>query len=257
MTSWPHRAHPLEPKPGTVSVLRFGLDYPDPIIQRMAELLAEDELARADRFAFPRLRGRYVAGRAALRIGLGSMLGIPARDVVIAYGPNGKPTLADSRSPLRFNLSHAGGVALLAITALGDVGIDIEAIDPSLELDTIAERMFSARELAAYLDHDPVARVGAFFRCWTRKEAFIKATGEGLAARLDGFDVTLSKDETRLLRLFGLNDPGDWTLLDLPTGPGFTGALAIHAPEVRLSRFAWEPVNALNDRGGLLRTAGA
>lgn len=189
-------------------------------------LLSPDERARADRFLFPQDRAAFAAARAWLRRILAGYLGRDPAGLRFGYGPDGKPHLAGSPS-LRFNLSHSGGRAALAVASGREVGIDIEAIRPVEP--HIAGRVFAAGEIRTWSALPPADRLAAFFRCWTRKEAYLKALGTGLGTtRLDSFEVSLAPgDPPAVLAVDG--DPraaAEWRVADIDLGPGFVGALA-------------------------------
>jgi 4'-phosphopantetheinyl transferase len=191
-------------------------------------VLSSDERDRAKRFRFDKHRRLFVLARSVLRGFLGRYLGVAAPDVLFAYGPEGKPSLAVD-CQIRFNVSHSGNRALYAFTLGCELGVDIEEIRPLPDLESIARSMFSAeesRELAAISEPQ---RTEAFFNCWTRKEAFIKAVGCGLSVPLDGFRVTMHPEE--LPRLVHMeSDPieaASWALYHLKPSRGYVGALAV------------------------------
>ncbi len=147
-----------------------------------------------------------------------------------AYTTYGKPLLADETgaSGLRFNLTHSHGLALLAVTRGREIGVDVERIRDNLEGEKLAERFFSPREVAALRSLPPELRREAFFHCWTRKEAYIKAVGKGLSLPLDQFDVTLHPGEPAAL-LATRHDSEEaqrWSMRSLAPGEGYVGALA-------------------------------
>jgi 4'-phosphopantetheinyl transferase len=189
---------------------------------RRRALLTAAETARADRFVQDRDRVRYVSGRWRLREILSDLVGTAAPALPLTAGPNGKPFLPGGPA---FNLSHAAGWAVLVVTANPKVwlGVDIEGgrpVYPGLD-----ERAFAPEERAALHAVDAASRDGAFFRGWTRKEAVVKATGEGLRANLAGFAVTLDRDQPRLLRFDG-DSPAAWRLHDFDPGHDLSGAIA-------------------------------
>src|SRR5262249_7235080 len=159
------------------------LRAPDSVTARYAELLAADESSRAGRFAFDHLRHSFTLARGAMRILLGHCLNAPPESIVFAYGAKGKPSLA-APSRVRFNTSHSGDLALFAATLDCELGVDIEHARAMPDLEEIATRFFSAEEKSDLLALPPDQREAAFFRCWTRKEAYIKAIGDGLAVPL-------------------------------------------------------------------------
>jgi 4'-phosphopantetheinyl transferase len=190
-----------------------------------SQLLSPDERERAARFAMAHIRHRFIAARAFLRTTLAECLDRDPAELQFGYGSHGKPFLIDA--DLRFNLSHSGGWAALAVARGHEVGIDIEQIRPDRALDDLARRFFSAREWAALRALPEAERCPAFFRCWTRKEAFIKLIGEGLSFPLDEFDVTLRSDEpTALLSVRGQSDTR-WAMHDVAAPTGFAAALAV------------------------------
>jgi 4'-phosphopantetheinyl transferase len=215
-----------------VDIWRVWLDRSAAIVDDFAGHLSTDELARAARFRFPEHRAHFIVRRASLRMILASYLGgsAPSR-VAFTDGARGKPSLAEPAGPstLRFNVSHSHHLALVAVTRAGEVGVDVERLHPLDDLAQLAARNFSAWENAALRSLPAPARSPAFFLCWTRKEAFIKAAGEGLARRLDGFSVSLTPGEpARFVSIEG--DPGElarWSVFDLAPAPGYAGALVV------------------------------
>ncbi|MBI1220618.1 MAG: 4'-phosphopantetheinyl transferase superfamily protein [Rhodobacteraceae bacterium] len=189
-----------------------------------ATILSAAEQARADRFVHLRDAVAYRAAHVRLRQILGGYVGCDPAALVFTESGNGKPELAQGPA---FNLSHSGGWAALAVTPAPRLGVDIEAhrtVEPE-----VAERFFSRAE-----QHDlaPLAGVAwrdAFFRCWTRKEAFVKAVGAGLSLPLDSFDVTILPGDAPCIRRLAGGRAEDWTLIDLPLGAGFAGAVVVEA----------------------------
>jgi 4'-phosphopantetheinyl transferase len=216
---------------GEVHLWRFRLDAPADRLDALAETLSADERARADRFAFDVHRLRFVAARGRLREVLGRYLGAPPASLRFAYGPHGKPELRDAPG-LRFNLSHSGSAALLAVSPDRPVGVDLEEARPLADFESLADRVFSPRERRALDALPPSGRLAAFYLGWTRKEAYLKALGDGLARPLDRFSVSLSPGEpARLLDAFGdPEEPARWSLLDVTPWPGFAACLAAPGP---------------------------
>jgi len=199
--------------------------------ESLAGLLSADERERAGRFAFERDRRRYIVARARLRQLLGERLGAAPESLRFVYKPHGKPALArcPGQRDLRFNVSHCGEVAAYAFAEGREVGVDIEELRELPDADDIAMRFFSRRERGAYLRLPVRQRPQGFFNCWTRKEAFIKALGEGLSHPLESFDVSLVPGKpARLLRVGRIPASRcDWTLRSFVPGSGLVGAVAL------------------------------
>lgn len=220
--SWEHPDSNMSLPGDAVHLWAAALDQPDSLLTDMEHTLSPDEIARADRFAFPHLRRQYVAARGILRDILARYLGVSAAGLQFIYGAEGKPSLVDDR--LHFNLSHSQGIVVYAITSPArEVGVDIEYARRSLsDLEGLAARTFSRNETAALMNLPPAQRQQAFFNCWTRKEAYIKALGKGLSYPLEEFDVSLRPGDTaRLLRVAiqpAEVDRWRYEVLDLPGG---------------------------------------
>jgi 4'-phosphopantetheinyl transferase len=193
--------------------------------------LSPDELVRADRYVFPRHGQHYVLARAALRQVLGAALGAAPESLAFRYAAHGKPQLAGAHadSGLEFNVSHSGAVALIGWAFGAALGVDIEALRQTSDRDALVRRYFSAAENATYFALAAHLRQQAFFDCWSRKEALVKALGQGLSYPLKDFDVSLHPDEpARLQRL--KSQPGEasgWCLTALPVAEGYAAALVI------------------------------
>jgi 4'-phosphopantetheinyl transferase len=198
--------------------------------QDLQGILARDEVARASRFHLEDDRRRYIKCRGALRILLGRYLEMPPAEICFRYENNGKPEMAtpqDSRG-LRFNVSHSGGLALIAVGSGRGIGVDIEMVRPRLDFLDIAKRFFSTREVQAILKLRENKRQEAFVACWTRKEAFLKATGVGMSYPLTEFSVTVDPlGPAALCEVRGDSDiVNRWSLADVLPGEGYRGALA-------------------------------
>jgi len=197
-------------------------------------LLSKAEVQRLERFRFADHRRRYQIGHGALRSILGGYLGKDPRDFEFVQGPRGKPYLAEA-GPF-FNLSHSGKLALIGISAV-EVGLDCEKVRHLESLTEIARKHFSEPEFAELDALQGSARELAFYRCWTRKEAYIKALGEGLSMPLDSFDVSLCEQPELLLCRDGREDPKKWSMQDVSPGPDFVGAAALRSRDVVVKRF--------------------
>lgn len=241
MTSWePAPDRPRLP-PGEVHVWSVSLSLPATEIRSRRQILSADERERADRFHFPRDGDRFIAARGALRSIIAKYTGEEPNEVRFRYGSHGKPYLSADPPPLMFNLAHSGELALVAVAGTGELGIDVERIRPKVSEEGIAERFFSAREVNAIRSSPPASQADAFFRCWTRKEALIKAIGKGLSFGLGQFTVSVATDTPAALldTAFDPNEARRWTLHHIDPAPGYIGALAVPwVPEtVRYWRF--------------------
>ncbi|MGD2071123.1 MAG: 4'-phosphopantetheinyl transferase superfamily protein, partial [Gemmatimonadota bacterium] len=226
----------------TVAVLR--LSTTGPVSPDQVDVLSPDERARADRFRLPEDHRRFVTVRHALRLVLGGHLGEAPDSIRFRYGPQGKPALEapGAADAVRFNVSHAGDRALIAVARGREVGVDIERVrlEPVDALD-LAERFFSSREAEALASLPPAQVASAFHAGWTRKEAFMKAVGKGLALPLDAFDVSLTPGEPARL-LATRWDPAEaerWSLKALDVGPGYAAALAVEGHDWSLREDRW------------------
>lgn len=218
-------------KAGEVHVWRASLYVSGDRLDVLAGHLDEGELAQAERFRFDEDRRRFLASHGYLREVLGSYLGVSPHDVRFTNDEHGKPTLAgaSARNPIRFNMSHCKSTALYAVSLGREVGIDVEDIRPETADAAVARRFFAEAEAAALEALPQAERTAAFFACWTRKEAFLKARGLGLMAPLDAFEVSLLPDEPAAIKstAFDPREASRWTLLSLCPGEGLAAALAV------------------------------
>lgn len=218
----------LKLQPGEIHVWTVRLDQPADRVEVLGRSLSPDEWTRANRFRFDRHRRQYVVGRGALRTLLAAYQGIQPEEVRFTYGPRGKPFLADSRD-LFFNLSNSDEMALVGFVLGREIGVDIEYLKPMPDCEQIAERFFSESERMVLRGIPAECKEETFFNCWTRKEAYLKAVGEGLAAPLDSFDVTLAPGEPpRMLTLRGdAAAASRWFFEHLRPAPDYVGAIAL------------------------------
>ncbi len=243
VSPWPSPRGSLVLSNDEVHVWRADLDHNPSRMNSLFHTLSEDEQARAERFYFQIDRERFIVARGALREILGVYLNRAAKSVLFCYGPHGKPALAQDPggNTIHFNMSHSHGVALYAVTRGREIGIDLEFIRESLEVEQLAERFFSQREIATLRGLPVSLRKHAFFLCWTRKEAYIKARGEGLSLPLEQFDVSLIPGEPAAL-LRTQADPDEirrWSLQELSVDPGYVSALAVEGRGWSLSCWQW------------------
>lgn len=228
-SSWAEAPPSLLLEAGTVHVWRIALDQPDDSLDRFRRTLEPDELNRASRFHFEKHRRHFIVARGFLRSVVARYLEMRPESLRFSYGAYGKPELT-SEHVLRFNLSHSHEVALLAVARDAELGVDVEHIREDFASEEIARRFFSRAEVEVFNALPKEEQVAAFFRCWTRKEAYIKAIGKGLSQALDAFDVTLAPDVQPALLRAEDDDASRWLLTDINAGAGYAAALAIEAP---------------------------
>ena len=230
---------PLSLPHDEVQLWRIDLEAVGSDESRWRKNLSPDELERASRFHFPRDRQRFAASRSLLRILLAGYLATDPAAVSFSYSEKGKPSLgpAYAGSNLKFNISHSGGVTLLAFTRGREIGVDVEQVRGDSDLQAIARRFFSPKERARLADLPVEKTVDAFFRCWTRKEAYIKAVGDGLSLPLDQFDVSFDAGEASALLATrpDASEPGHWLLREVPAGPGYIAALCVRGQDCKLN----------------------
>lgn len=210
-----------------VYVSFFSLDPPEPRMSILESFLSEDELARANRFHFPEHRRRFVAARGQLRELLGQEVGLLPQNLSFRYGPHGKPELEQTQE-LSFNLSHSHEAALLATCQKAALGVDLEWTERRVEYLLVGRRFFSDQEVGKLDACPPERQREAFFACWTRKEAYIKALGDGLSRPLDSFAVGMLEGEPATL--LWSRFPGEverWSLYNLTLPGSYRGALVV------------------------------
>jgi 4'-phosphopantetheinyl transferase len=227
---------------GTVKVVTVRLDVSPAIAGQLAQCLSDAERQRSSRFVFDHDRRRFIVARAQLRRLLATRLGVRPESVELVYGPRGKPALSRrfADSDLRFNVSHSEDVAVYAFALGREIGIDVEAIREIPDADDIAARFFSRCEYQAYRALERGDKPLGFFNCWTRKEAFIKAVGDGLHHPLDNFDVSLAPGEpAKILRVGSrIGDNCGWRLDSFCPTPGFVSSVVTENRKDRFSSTA-------------------
>lgn len=214
-----------------VDLWGLNLDASPAELAVFEQSLARDELERASRFLFTRDRQRYIAGRGMVREILSRYTRLEPAQLEFSYSPFGKPSLAGSarESGIRFNLAHSDGIGLLAVARGREIGVDIERIRPEAARDSVAEHFFAPAEVAALRALPDSLQAAAFFNCWTRKEAFLKAHGHGLSLPLDQFEVTLLPGEPASLiaTRFDPSAVSRWALREVAAPEGYAAALAL------------------------------
>lgn len=209
-------------------------------------VLSEDERERAAKFRFPVHRDRFILTRASLRRILARYLEVDPVRITFEYSAYGKPSVGTPPTDLRFSTSHSADKALIACTHAVEVGVDIECIRRDLDIDGLARRSFSIGEIETLRAIPPDVRHLAFLRCWTCKEAYVKAMGKGLSLALDQFDVSAALASPALV-LSTRNEEftlDDWSLITLGVGAieGYVAAVVVKGAGLRASTFAWPPL---------------
>ena len=227
-----------------IHVWRASLNLPMSRVQSLRRTLVAAELRRVKRYRFERDHQRFIVARGLLRAILSRYVGIEPGQLRFCYGPQGKPQLVGETGgeALCFNASHSHELVLYAITRGREIGVDLEYMHRDLADVEIAERFFSPREIAALRALPADVQREAFFTCWTRKEAYLKARGDGLALRLDQFDVSLAPGEPAVL-LSTNDDPQEasrWSLQELNPGPGYVATLAVEGRDWQLKCWQWK-----------------
>jgi 4'-phosphopantetheinyl transferase len=207
--------------------------------------LDEEERGRANRYRFEYDRDRFIASRGAVRQVLAGYLHCASSEVGFDLAEHGKPRLAERHATsLRFNVSTSHDWAMLAVTLGREVGIDVERIDSKRADTGIASRYFAPGEVRALEAMGEDEWLYGFFNCWTRKEAFVKATGEGLSRPLDSFEVSLASGQPgSLIRVQGRGEPAQgWRMANLAEVPGYASALVVTGPIGELHSLMWSPL---------------
>ena len=238
LSDWEHPTTDLTLRNDEIHVWLAALDVPDARMQELHCLLASDEVERAGRFSFQSDRRHYVVARGLLRCILSHYTKMEPERLLFRHNSFGKPELngEHNKAVVSFNLSHSHGLALYAVTASRQVGIDLERIRPIAACEKIAKRYFSKWEYAEMAALPSSVWREAFLACWTRKEAYIKARGEGLSISLCRFSVSVAPDEpARLVEIMDEMDrTSNWSLYSLIPAPGYIAAVAIKGCDFRL-----------------------
>lgn len=245
--SWSAQTEGDGPKtaPGCVDIWRTRTDLSADRISSLFHFLSADEQSRAERFLHSVHRGRFIASRGILRCILGDYLGVGPQKIRFSTCSHGKPRLEDPlhQAGLRFNLSHSYGMALYAVAENRDVGIDVEYLArPCRELQ-IARRFFSSEEAQVIAGLPDNHRRKAFFVCWTRKEALLKAKGVGLSIPLDRFEVSVRPEDPPALLRTDWNEKErlQWRLFNVEPGPDYVASLAVEKGVSQLRFFEADP----------------
>jgi len=242
MTTWRSTPKDLTLAPDFVDIWRSPVDLP--AMQRLAlqQCLSPLEIERADRYRVMARREEFIVARGLLRTILGRLLAADPRAIEFTFSIKGKPAIdrPETGRAISFNLSHSHGLILIAATLGRSVGVDVELVREQTDFERMAERFFSPVECEVLRSVEEKDRRRAFFTCWTRKEAFLKATGMGITVALDSFDVEYwPPDRASLLALRQpeMND-ADWTMRNVPVGGDHAASVAVEGPAIEMRH--WE-----------------
>lgn len=242
VSSWPEAPGILALTPEDVHVWGVSLDATASALDRFRWVLGPEERARAGRFVFDADRNHFITAHGVLRTILGRYLRRGAAELRFMSGSHGKPVLQEG-DDIRFNLSHSGDYALIAVSRGREVGVDIECARRDNSNAEVARRFFSAREVAALEMLPESERARAFFDCWARKEAYVKARGEGLSVPLDRFSVSVAPREPAAFVEFegGPAESERWSLRELSVGPDYAAAVVVEGLGWTLQEWRFTP----------------
>ena len=228
---------------GEIHIWKIYLDVSNELVQIARGVLSRDEVDRADRFRLEGDRRRFTIAHAAMREILAHYLAAEPRRLTFEYGAQGKPRLVAARNAgeLKFNFSHSSDLALLGVTRQISVGIDLEAVCFDFAVEEIAQSFFSADEVRTLLELPKGLRVKAFFCCWTRKEAYIKALGKGLSIPLDSFSVEFRPNEPAGLLRVESDTEGIscWSIYNIEIDSAYAGALVAEGKGHKICLWSW------------------
>ncbi len=242
-TSWSAPPTQLLLSRNDVHIWRASLSLSFASIQELKESLSLDERLKAEHFLFERDRSHFIAARGILRSMLASYLGVEPSAIRFCYENDGKPKLqsAFGKRDIKFNLSHSEALAIYVFTQGHEVGIDVEYMHEIPEMEQIVEQFFSVRERFFFGTLTASEKQERFFNWWTRKEALMKATGDGLSYPLDTFDVSAVPGKSfELLRTVDdAKEASKWTIGDVGPGEGFTGSFAVEGGNCEVQYWQW------------------
>ena len=242
---WPLAPEPIRLQPGQVHLWAAAMNEFVDQAPKLGLLLSPAEQVTAHKFKFARDRNRYLIRRGLLRLLLSRYLQQLPAAIEFQHGAYGKPEIKNhaSGAPLFFNTSHSADIAVCAITSAGPVGVDIERTRTIPDIQKIARRYFRPRETETLMALPAESRLQAFYACWTRKEAFLKATGEGIAESLAKVEVTLApRDPPAVVSLTGNPRAHEqWRLQPFSPAPGYLGCIAYKHAQLALSHWRVNP----------------
>jgi 4'-phosphopantetheinyl transferase len=239
MNGWSVLSEPIPPLDEDVHVWAVALDDAGFDAALWRDRLSPEEQARAARFKFARDQKRFIIAHAALRDLIAGYLKMKAANLRFDEGSSGKPKLAPpfDKSGVKFNLSHSHETALVAVHHGSEIGVDIEFIRAEFEFHEVAGHFFTKREITALNALPPVLQRQAFYKCWTSKEAFLKAKGTGLSGKLDEVEITLAGQHAQVTA-----SVAGWSLSELDPGGGYEAALVRQGGPVKISCYRWKAV---------------
>jgi 4'-phosphopantetheinyl transferase len=234
---WPLSADVIELNDDEIHVWQVSTAANESEDEQLAVLLSADERQRAKRFRFAKDRRLYTAAHAAMRSLLAFYLRVPGAEIHLTSDAHGKPSIArPTGGGLQFNLSHSHELALLAVARGKAVGVDVELVK-DFAFQEVAQRFFTAKEVAELSALPQALQPQAFYKCWTGKEAFLKAKGTGLSGQLD--EVQILAPAEGLVKI-AANVPG-WSLVELPPTRGYEAALVVQGPALPVYCYRWQP----------------
>jgi 4'-phosphopantetheinyl transferase len=235
-------AAPIDsPREGEIHIWEFRSEMPESRQEEITALLSSDERERAARFHFERDRQRFSVTRAQTRMILGGYLQSAPRELRFQHSAREKPSLAGASADIRFNVSHSGDQAVVAVASGREIGVDIEQIRSNVECEQLAERFFSLSERNFIRELPQGKKLHAFFRLWTCKEAFLKAHGTGLSRPLSSFEVRLGDGVGQLLHIRGnAQEENRWSLIEIQSFSEYPAAAVVEGAldEMRICRLA-------------------
>jgi 4'-phosphopantetheinyl transferase len=239
MHSWTPPPDKLPEPDVNVQVWAVQLDDTSIDFERGRELLSADERERAARFRFDIHRRRYLAAHIALHEILSRYIAAAPARLSFDLGANGKPRLSHEPGPsgVEFNLSHSNEMALLAVARGRELGVDVEHVREQFEFQEVAERFFTAKEVAAMLSLPAELQRRAFYKCWTSKEAYLKAKGTGLSGALDEVEISLGSDGQVRINA----NVANWWLFELDPIAGYEAALVVASSSAPIQCYQWRP----------------
>lgn len=245
LNTWKTASADVQPDSDHVDIWRIPTQLDGPRLEPFESVLSARQRERAARLRVDEKRRQYIIAHGLTRRVLGRALSVSPEAVEFIRGPKGKPYLGGAAAGhgIQFNMTHTSHLALIAVTRRGEVGIDIERIRRNLQWEKLARRYFSAQEHEAFRAQPPDARLRAFFVCWTRKEAVLKAIGTGIGGGLGSFDVSVDPDSPpRLLEnRWNGRFHGDWSMAHLEPGEPYVATLVAEYGGIRLRCWDVDP----------------